>query len=475
MITENKKSLGIIRLTAFSIGTTLASGAFSLSGDMASNGAYTAAVLVGWVICGVGMMALVMCFYGFSRFKPELTSGIYSYAKEGFGNYIGFNSAWGYLLSAILANVSFATLLFAALGYFFPIFDEGNNLASIICASLFLWFTVGLVLRGMGEATSINVIVIIAKIIPIVTLITAVIFVRAFDMSIFMHNFWGEGSGFSFLDQIHATTYTTAWAFVGIEGAVVISGRAKKSRDAGLAVIISFLCLLLMYVMISVLSMGVMTKEELALLGNPPLAGILESVVGSWGAAFVNIAVIISLAGATFAYTMLASEALYAPATKQCFPKYFLKENKSKAPLTAVIISNLIVQAFLISVFFNESTYQIFYGISVSMIMVPYFFSALFYLKIVLKKDKDIALLPKWDYTFQVIIAIFGTIYGAWLLYSSGINSILITALLYAPGMLIYIWAQKEKKEKVFGSIADIGAFVVILIMFVSSILLQIS
>lgn len=29
-----------------------------------------------------------------------------------------------------------------------------------------------------------------------------------------------------------------------------------------------------------------MTNEELAALGNPPMAGILEHVVGPWGAAW---------------------------------------------------------------------------------------------------------------------------------------------------------------------------------------------
>ena len=52
--------------------------------------------------------------------KPELTNGIYSYAKEGFGEFVGFNSAWGYWMSALISNVSYITLLFGALGYFFP-------------------------------------------------------------------------------------------------------------------------------------------------------------------------------------------------------------------------------------------------------------------------------------------------------------------------------------------------------------------
>lgn len=464
--------LGVIRLTAFAIGTTLASGVFSISGDMAANGANTGAVLTGWLICGIGMLALMMCFYGLNRFRPDLTSGIYSYAKEGLGDYVGFNSAWGYWISAMLANVSFATLLFAAIGYFFPVFGEGNNVLSVICASLFIWFTVLLVLRGVSQAATINLVVVIAKILPIMVLILAIVFVKAFKLDIFMDNFWGEAGGLPFLDQVKATTYTTVWAFVGIEGAVVISGRAKSSKDAGAATVISFVCLLFIYIMVSVLSMGVMTRAELAQLGNPPMAGVLKHVLGSVGATLVNFAVIVSLTGATFTYTMLASEAAYQPATQGCFPKFFAYTNNKKAPAGALIISNIIIQVFLIIVLFNESTYQVFYTLSASMIMVPYLLSSVYYLKIVYKKEGRISELSQGELLLQKTIAVVGTIYGAWLLYASGMVYILITAILYAPGTIIYMWRKREKGEKHFDNKADLIIFLFILVMFITSIVM---
>ncbi|NLK65096.1 MAG: amino acid permease [Tissierellia bacterium] len=469
---KGQNDLGIIRLTAFAIGTTLASGIFSISGDMAANGANTAAVLTGWLICGIGMIFLMMCFYELNIFRPDLKSGIYSYAREGFGDYMGFTSAYGYWVSAMLANVSFATLLFAAIGYFFPIFGDGNNVISVVIASIFIWFTVYLVLRGVSQAASINVIVVIAKILPIMALIVAIVFSRAFSLEIFMDNFWGEAGGPSFMEQVKATTYTTVWAFVGIEGAVVISGRAKRSKDAGAATVISFLSLLIIYMMISVLSMGVMTRAELAELGNPPLAGVLNHVVGSWGAILVNIAVIVSLTGATFTYTILASESAYEPAVQGCLPKIFTSENKKNAPLGSLIITNVIIQIFLIIVIFNESTYQVFYTLSASMIMVPYLLSALFYSKIVFRKEGKIAELEPNQLLLQKIIAIGGTIYGAWLLYASGITYILITAFLYAPGTILYIWSKKEKDEKPFSNKVDLGIFIAIIIMFIISTVL---
>lgn len=135
------------------------------------------------------MLGLTMCFFGLNKVKPELTNGVFSYAKEGFGEFVGFNSAWGYWSSALLCNVSYMTLLFGAIGYFFPVFGQGNNLVSIVCASVIIWILNGLVLRGVKEAAALNILTTIAKLVPIFVFIVAVIFLGAFKPSIFMENF----------------------------------------------------------------------------------------------------------------------------------------------------------------------------------------------------------------------------------------------------------------------------------------------
>ena len=175
---NSNQGLGLFKLTCFAIGTTLASGVFSMSSDMAAGGAGTYAVLIGWAIAGAGMYAMAMCFNRLSVIKPHLTSGIYSYAKEGYGEYVGFNSAWGYWVSAILSQVSFATLLFAALGNFFPLFGDGNNIPSIVGASIIVWLFTFMVMYGVQEAVTINVVIVIAKLLPIAAFIVFAFFLE---------------------------------------------------------------------------------------------------------------------------------------------------------------------------------------------------------------------------------------------------------------------------------------------------------
>ena len=463
---QEKQGLGLFKLTFFAIGTTLASGVFNMFSDMARNGAGTLSVLIGWTIAGIGMYSLAMCFNRLSIVRPSLKSGIFAYAKEGFGAYIGFNSAWGYWISAILSQVSFATLLFAALGQFMPLFAGGNNLASIVCASIVIWGFTFLVMGGVQEAVTINTIIVIAKIIPIFAFILFVIFLGAFDLDIFLDNFMGEDTGYSLGKQVLETTYTTVWIFTGIEGAVVISARAKSTAVSGKATTLSFLSLLILYVLISILSMGIMPRSELAALGDPAMAGLLSYVVGPFGATLINIGVIISIAGAMFSYTIVTADSAYAPALQGCFPAFLRKENRRHAPSGALLLTAAIIQVLLIIIYFQSSTYQALYTLATSAIMIPFVLSALYCLKTCFEDSRTghrTAGFKDW------FISTLGVIYGFWMLYATGISNIIISALMFAPGALFYFWARRESHEKFFGSALDVGVFVIIMAGFLYS------
>ncbi len=448
-----EEKLSFTKLTAMIIGSTIGGGIFTTAGDMASSGAHTGSVLIGWAIAGIGMFGLMMCFFGLNKARPDLTNGVYSYAREGFGEFVGFNSAWGYWVSALLCNVSYTTLLFGALGYFFPVFGSGNNIVSIICASVLIWLLNWLILHGVQGAAFLNIITTVSKLIPILVFIVAVIFVRAFDPDIFFDNFWGTDAASAnqtlrlpLLDQIKATTAATVWSFIGVEGAVVLSARARRTSDVGRASLTGFLGILAIYVMVAVLSMGVMTTEELASLENPQMAGILESCVGPWGAWIVNIGVILSLAGALLGWTILAADCPYSAAQQGVFTKAFARSNDKGSPTFALFLTNGIVQFFLIVSYFSDSAYQVFYYMSATMIMVPYLLSALYYLKVVVQSSRDGTRqnITAW------VFAILGSIYGVWMLYSSGLDQLLISTVLYVPGIAVFAWGKRERGEKVF-------------------------
>lgn len=430
---KDVKKLGLIPLVALVVGSMIGGGAFNLAGDMAL-AANAGAVIIGWIITGVGILALGFVFQNLSNQKPELESGIYSYAKEGFGPFLGFSSAWGYWVSAWLGNVAYATLVMSSIGYFIPAFEGGQNIAAILGASVLLWAVHFLVLRGINSATFINTITTICKIIPIFLFILITIF--AFNLDKFTFEFWGSES-FSWgsvLDQVKSTMLVTLWVFIGIEGAVIMSARAKSKSDVGKATIIGLVSVLLIYVLITLASMGVMTRDELAALPNPTMAYVFEAVVGKWGAMFINLGLIISVLGAWLSWTLFASELPFIAAKDKVFPKWLAKENKNHAPVNSLWLTNGLIQVFLVTFLFTEAAYNFMFSLASSAILIPYMLSAFYQVKLTSRKNNG----------KQFIIGIIASIYTIWLVYAGGTDYLLLTMLLYAPGIILYKRTQKE-------------------------------
>lgn len=467
---QKDNQLGFSGLTAMIIGSTIGAGIFTIAGDMASNGAHTGSVLIGWGICGIGMYTLMMSFFGLNKIKPELTNGIYSYAKEGFGEFVGFNSAWGYWMSALICNVSYITLLFGALGYFFPVFGNGNNVVSVIAGSIFVWLLVALVLKGVKQATLITTLVTICKLIPIFVFIVAIPLMSKFSLDTFMTNFWGDGT-MSIGSQIMSTTSSTVWAFIGVEGAVVLSARARKSSDVGKASLTGFLGLLALYVVVAVLSMGILSTKDLAGLDNPQMAQLLEIAIGPWGAKIVNIGVIVSITGALLGWTIIAAECSYEAAKQGVFTNAFARSNKNDSPSFALIVTNILVQAFLLIILFNESSYLAFYTIGSSMIMLPYLLSALYYAKLTIKGE-GFSGASRGQLAKERLFAVIGSLYGLWMIVSAGIVQFLITSILYAPGILVYMRGRKEKGLYTFKPYEKTLAVILVCLAVLSLVLL---
>ena len=116
-----KVSLAV--LIALVIGSMIGGGIFGLPSQMGAAAA-PGPLIIGWLITGAGMLMLAKVFQSLAVQRPDIDAGVYGYAKEGFGNYLGFSSAWGYWFSAWMGNVGYLVLLMTAIGVFLPGFGR---------------------------------------------------------------------------------------------------------------------------------------------------------------------------------------------------------------------------------------------------------------------------------------------------------------------------------------------------------------
>lgn len=458
--------LGVLALAAIVVSSMIGGGIYSLPQNMAA-GASVGAVILSWLITGFGVYFIANTFRILSTVRPDLTAGIYMYSREGFGPYVGFTIGWSYWLCQICGNVGYAVITMDALNYFFPpYFAGGNNLASIIGGSILIWGFNFLVLRGLKQATLINTIGTVAKIVPLILFIIITMFV--FHLDKFDFNFWGEQTtklgGLN--EQIKSTMLVTLWAFIGIEGAVVLSKHAQSPKNVGRATFLGFLGCLIIYVLLSVIPYGYMSQEELAAVANPSTAGILEKIVGPWGAWLMNIGLVISVLTSWLAWTMITAQVPQAAAQNGTFPKEFARENEHGSPCVSLWVTSALMQLFILMVYFSNNAWNTMLSITGVMVLPAYFSSCAYLWKIC--EDGEYPSNVYIKRSTALFSGIIGSLYALWLIYAAGLNYLLMAVIFMSIGIPVFMLARKQSapQEKAF----SVGECAIVLMMIVVSL-----
>jgi arginine:ornithine antiporter/lysine permease len=445
---EQVRKFPLTTLIAMVVGSMVGAGVFSLPRNFAlATGVFGA--LIAWVIAGTGMLMLAFVFQTLAVRKPELDAGVYAYAKAGFGEYLGFFSAFGYWASACIGNVTYWVLISSTLGLLWPgTFGHGDTLAALALGSAGLWIFHFLITRGVQEAAAINKIVTVAKIVPILTFVVVAIF--AFKAHVFAENWWGgePKTASALFDQVRGTMLITVFVFLGIEGASVYSRYAKRRRDVGRATVIGFLGVLALFASVTIFSYGILFRAELEKLRQPSMAGAMEAVVGHWGLAFISVGVIVSVLGAYLAWTMMAAEVLFVAAKDHDMPSFLARTNDASAPVPALLMTSLLIQAALVVTLFSSDAFTFMLKLCSSLSLVPYLLAAAYALKLGARGETyDTA--PQ-NRNRELFVAGLATFYTVFLVFAAGVAFLLLSFIIYAPGTVLFVMSRREQGRKLF-------------------------
>ncbi|BCV18849.1 basic amino acid/polyamine antiporter [Leptogranulimonas caecicola] len=454
--------LGLFSLIGMVVSSCIGSGAFALTGQLGGVAAPGPA-LIAWLIVGVGFLCLALSLKNLAEVRPDL-DGIFNYATQGFGPFAGFISGWGYWLSAWLGNVAFATIMMSAVGFFYEPFLPGNTVACIAIASVVMWGITILVIRGVESASFINAIVMVAK---VAALALFVIFALvSFNAGVFTADFWGTlydnavamgqmGANAvslgSVSDQIVNCMMIMFWCFIGIEGASVVSSRAKSKAEAGQATVIGLIALLVIYIGVSVLPFGVLPFNEIAAMDYPAMTYVMDHMAPGWGGAFITIAMIVSVAGSWLSFTILPAETTQLMADHKLIPAKWGELNSKGAPQFSLIIVGLCTQIFMLTLIFTEDAYNFAYSMCTVAIVITWALASAYNMKVSFGAGK----------TGQGICGLIATVFLILGVILNGMSFLLLTCVGYIPGVFVYIAGRKEAGEKPFTG-AEMGIMGVI-------------
>lgn len=458
----NVKDLTFFALFSLTFGSMMGSGVFDIPQNIA-NRSGAVAVVLHWFIVAVGMIALAWSFVYISNKRPDIKSGIYGYAKFGFGDYVGFSSAWGYWLNALLGDASYLIYIFATLGNFFVFFGHGANAGAtfpaFLCESLLIWIVYALMVQGIKEASIVNVMITTVKLMALATLI--LVFIYGFKTSVFMKNMSTHDLHLgTMFEQIKATMLVTVWDFLGIEAACIYAIYAKSMKDVGRATMLAVIVVLLIDTLLSVLPFGIMPTAQVQALATPSTAGVMATVIGPISANVIRVAVLVCVVGALLAWQMLAMNILFLSSSDRTMPKFLTKVNSKGVPVNAALMSSLTLQFFMVCAYFTQAIYLNMIMVATSLVLVPYLLAAMFSVKLIITEKKI--------HYYELIKGALSVTYAIWMIYAGGLKYLAISSLMYFVGIFFFAKARREDKRKLFENKFEVVMCAVIVLCAVS-------
>jgi len=437
--------LSMLTMTGMVVGSMVGAGVFSLPRRFAQETG-VAGALIAWTIAGVGMLMLAFVFQLLANRKPKLDAGVYAYAKAGFGEYLGFFSAFGYWASASVGLVFYWVFIMSTIGAVVPAFGDGDTIIAIAISSAALWGFFLLIRRGIKEAAAINRIVTVAKIVPIIVFILLALF--ALKPDVFAANWGGADYAGSLFDQVRNTMLVTVFVFLGVEGASTYSRHAKRRKDVGRATILGFVSVFAVFASVTIVSYGILPMGEIAKLRQPSMAGVLEAAVGPWGAWFVSIGLIVSVLGAYLAWSLMAAEVLFVAAKDHDMPRFLARSNKQDVPVAALLLTALFVQAVLVIIYFANDALNLALDLTSALTLIPFLLAALYALKLATTRETYVEQPRGWGR--DLVVTILATIYTAFLLFAAGLTFVLLSFIIYAPATILFVMVRREQGRKLF-------------------------
>lgn len=440
----NKNKMGLFSIILLGFNAIIGSGIFLLPNKvMALIGPSSLLVTL---FDAILVVSIAMCFAEVGgMFKKN--GGPYIYAKEAFGEFVGFEVGFMKWAIAIIAwatmTVGFAEALIGLL----PKGSLGNeSIAKAIVVLIIVLSLTLMNLSGIKTSKILNNIVTTGKLLPLIIFIAiGLFFINGSNFTpFFTPGKLKDGTVMSSGAAIGAAALTIFYAFTGFEGiAVAAEDMENPERDVPKAILLVILCCSIFYVAIIGIAIGILGTDLST--STAPVQQAFEKIIGSAGKFLVGAGTLVSIGGINLAASIMTPRSGSALADDGLIPRVIAKKNKKDVPYVAIIITGVITLALGLYGSLIGS-FAVLAAISVVSRFVQYVPTCL---SVIVLRKKRPDLKPSFRVPFGPIIPIFAVSVSFWLLYNSDMQKIIIGLGGLGVGAIVYTLMKLLNKEKV--------------------------
>jgi APA family basic amino acid/polyamine antiporter len=426
---------GLPTATAMVIGSVIGTGVFALPSALAP---YGPSSLLAFGLVTVGALALAFVFGALNKRVPG-SGGPYLYARDAFGDFGGFATAWSYWLTAWIGN---AAIVVAWVGYVEVFVNKsGDKLGSALIAMVGLWIPVAINVSGVKRLGWFQNATTVLKFVPLVLMATVgLLFIRP-------HNFGAfNAGGGSLLSSISAAGAIALFSYLGLETASVVAGRVRNpARNVARATVLGTLGCAGVYLLGTLTVFGTVSHQRL-LGSTAPFSDSVNSMFGGhWAGKTMAVVAIISGIGCLNGWTLICAEMPMAAARDRLFPRQFAKLSHREIPVFGIIVSTVAASVLVVFSYWQfQRVFTTVVLLSVLTAVIPYLYSAAAHLYWLVVEGRKVSVT---HLVRDTIVAGTALVFSFWALAGTGYQAVYYGTFAFFAGVPVYIWMKAQRKE----------------------------
>ena len=323
------RKIGPVLATFVVANNMIGSGFFLLPASLATSGAVT---VFSWIIGTVLAVVLGGAFARLARQYPDLQSSD-DYVRPSLGRDASFLTASLYWAASWIGNNAIAVAAFGYLVMLLPL-DGGNPMVQVLGQVALIWLMFAVNLMGPRPVARFQSWCVVLGLLPVavVLLFGWAHFDRAtYDAA------WNV-SGQPASGVVFGSLGAVFWAFVGLETGAMIAGLVRDpDRDLPIATFGGVLLAGTVYVVSSVLVMGIVPAAELA-ASSAPFALVAAEIFGPWAAFAIAAAAALKATGTLGGWMLVTGETGARAAQQGYLPGIFGRLNSRGAAAPGLLI-----------------------------------------------------------------------------------------------------------------------------------------
>ena len=395
------------------VGGVIGSGVFLLPTSLAPLGA---SVPIGWLISGIGIMAMAYCA---SRIVSPDGGGLQTYVENELGPVAGFLVTWMVWNSSWIGVPAMALASAATLARIFPGLES-----YIIHLSLLFMVAVTVVnLRGIKAAGELNFVTVLIKVLPLVAVVVIAAMLGASGAPLQRIDVPAPT-----LSNIATASALCLFALTGFEFAVSPVGKIRDpERNLPRALVFGLATIAIAY-LVATLSLSLIIPNSTIAKAIAPFPDAIGSYWGEGAAKMAALAIAISAFGTLNVALLGCGEMFYSMGLRGDVPRLFAATNRYNAPYSAQLV-NAALGCILLLLNAQKGTSQLFAFISVfAADAVLYLYSA-----------AAIAAAIKDRKPLTTVACAIGLVFVLFAFYGSGLESFLLSVLLLVIGGVVFL------------------------------------